>query len=123
MRKSAAAALAAAAAIAAALAAFPAQAGEAGRPGYRGDAYQGLEVSAQNRRVRAAKRARPRITVRRRSYLDAGTEVFQGSKNYTDYVFPPGYTAYSNFDPTGAARWPLPGPFELRSYHAPGLGY
>jgi hypothetical protein len=104
--------------------ALPAQADSLRQHGIRGDGHQGQELSSQNRpRVQTTKRGRPRITVRRRSYLDAGTEVFPGSKSYTDYVFPPGYTAYSNVDPTGASRWPLPGPFELRSYHAPGFGY
>jgi hypothetical protein len=110
---------ASAAALAVALAAAPAQAGPAKR-----DGYQTEDLSSQSRRsTRTAQRSRSRITVRPRSYLDPGTEVFPGSMGYTDYAFPPGYQAYSNFDPTGAARWPLPGPFEFRSYHAPGGGY
>jgi hypothetical protein len=84
----------------------------------------GPAFSAQSRPRQARQiRARSRIVVRPRSYLDAGTEVYPGSKGYTDYVFPPGYTAFSNFDPTGASRYPLPNAFELRSYHAPGSGY
>ena len=60
------------------------------------------------------------VVVHRRSYLDAGTEVYPGSKSYTDYVFPPGYSAYHIFDPSSPyKRWPLPGPFELDSYRAP----
>lgn len=112
------AAIAASAALAVALAAAPAQAGPAKRDGYKAG-----ELSSQSRsNARTAQRSRSRITVHRRSYLDAGTEVFPGSMSYTDYAFPPGYQAYSNFDPTGASRWPLPGPFEFRSYHGPG-GY
>lgn len=86
--------------------------------------YQKAEVSAQTRRnARVPARPRSRLTVTRRSYLDAGTEVYPGSMGYTDYVMPPGYSAFSNFDPTGASRYPLPTAFEFRSYHTPGGGY
>jgi hypothetical protein len=69
----------------------------------------------------ATSHARSRITVRPRSYLDAGTEVYPGSKNYTDYVFPPGYSVYpsSGFGISGFGLDGLPRPFELPSYHAP----
>jgi hypothetical protein len=114
----------AAAALAVAFAAAPARGGDGKSAGFEADGAYAHELSAQNRRrARTAQRGRPRITVRRRSYLDAGTEVFPGSMGYTDYAFPLGYTGYSNVDPTGASRWPLPGPFELRSYHAPSFGY
>ena len=67
---------------------------------------------------------RPRITVRGRSYLDAGTEVYPGSKHYTDYIFPPGYSGFDSVDPTGAWRYPLPDRFWLPSYGAPtGVGF
>jgi hypothetical protein len=60
------------------------------------------------------------VVVHRRSYLDAGTEVYPGSQRYTDYIFPPTYSAYSIFEPSSPyKRWPLPGPFELGSYRAP----
>ena len=85
--------------------------------------YDLSQYSAQTKRNARVVRPRSRITVTRRSYLDAGNEVYPGSMRYTDYVMPPGYSAYSNFDPTGASRFPLPNAFELRSYHTPGGGY
>ncbi len=55
-------------------------------------------------------RARTRIIVQRRSYLDAGTEVRPGERKYTDYVYPPGYSATSAIDRTAAGtdRWIRP---------------
>jgi hypothetical protein len=64
--------------------------------------------------------ARPasRITVRRRSFLDAGTEVRPGDRKYTDYVFPPGYSAMGNVLGPGRdfTRSPLPDPFDLPGF-------
>jgi hypothetical protein len=65
-------------------------------------------------------RARTRVTVRPRSYLDGGTEVFPGERKFTDYAFPPTYmngSAYAAWDPTGSRRFPLPMPFELPGYN------
>jgi hypothetical protein len=60
------------------------------------------------------------VVVHRRSYLDAGTEVYPGSQRYLDYVFPPGYSAYNIIYPSDVyKRYPLPGPFELGSFRAP----
>ena len=56
-------------------------------------------------------RARTKITVRPRSYLDGGTEVFPGERKFTDYAFPPTYMNASPsaaWDPTGTHRSPLP---------------
>ena len=73
---------------------------------------------------RGTARTRTRITVRKqRSYLDPGTEVYPGSMNYTDYAFPPNDYPFRAIDPTGAGRYPLPGPFDLPSYHSPGNGW
>jgi hypothetical protein len=69
------------------------------------------------------RRSRTRVTVTRRSYLDAGTEVYPGSMRYRDYVFPPnarGPTDY--YLPNEAARSSLPHPWWLHSYHAPSWG-
>jgi hypothetical protein len=86
--------------------------------------YELAQYSAQTRRnMRVTSRPRGRITVTPRSYLDAGTEVYPGSQSYSDYVMPLGYSAFKNFDPTGASRHPLPDAFEMRSYHTPGGGY
>ncbi len=46
------------------------------------------------------RRTRTKVIVQRRSYLDAGTEVRPGERKYTDYVYPPGYSATSAFDRT-----------------------
>jgi hypothetical protein len=66
------------------------------------------------------RRSRTRITVTRRSYLDAGTEVYPGSMHYTDYAFPPNARGPLDFYlPIEAAQSSLPHPWWLRSYHAP----
>jgi hypothetical protein len=57
---------------------------------------------------------RARITVQRRSFLDAGTEVLPGERKFTDYAIPPGYSPTSVIDNhAGFHRSPLPGPFDL----------
>ena len=56
-------------------------------------------------------RARTKITVRPRSYLDGGTQVVPGERKFTDYAFPPTYmngSAYAAWDPTQQNRAPLP---------------
>lgn len=67
------------------------------------------EADAQTRRDN-----RPRVYIKKRSYLDAGTEVKPLSKNYHSHIFDrealfPTYSA----DVTGQSRWPLPMQFEL----------
>lgn len=59
---------------------------------------------------------RARITVTRRSYLDAGTYVTPGDRKFTDYAIPPGYSPTSVIDNRGGVyidQSPLPGPFTL----------
>jgi hypothetical protein len=65
-------------------------------------------------------RARTRITVRPRSYLDGGTEVFPGERKFTDYHLVPTYMNASPsaaWDPTGTHRSPLPMPYQLPGYN------
>ena len=65
-------------------------------------------------------RSRTKITVRPRSYLDGGTEVFPGERKFTDYAYPPTYmngSAYAAWDPTGIHRYPLPMPGYLPGYN------
>jgi len=73
------------------------------------------------------RRARTRITVTRRSYLDAGTEVYPGSMHYTDYVFSPnfGSPAHFHLGPGRRDGEPTPGTSSLwnPSYHVPNWGY
>jgi hypothetical protein len=70
------------------------------------------EADAQSRRDQ-----RPRVFIKKRSYLDAGTEVKPQSKSYHDYAygFNQEYPSYG-FDPTGQSRWPLARQFELPNY-------
>jgi hypothetical protein len=73
-------------------------------------------VDAKSRHPAVAKRPATRITVTRRSYLDAGTEVLPGDRKFTEYVFPLGFLQYNpNYsnptDPVGARFTPLSDPF------------
>jgi hypothetical protein len=71
---------------------------------------------AQTRKPDAAERdarAKPRVTVQKRSFLDAGTEVLPGQRKFTDYAFPPGYSPTAPIDFTsGNIRGPLIGPWD-----------
>ena len=87
---------------------------EAQRRVYRGDQTERITIIDENGR------ARTRITVKPRSYLDGGTEVLPGERKFTDYAYPPTYmsgSAYASWDPTGIHRFPLPMPFELPGYN------
>jgi hypothetical protein len=65
-----------------------------------------------------ATRARTRITVQPRSFLDPGTEVLPGERKFNDYAFPPYYSPTSVIDnKAGHHRSPLPGPFDLPGYN------
>ena len=64
-------------------------------------------------------RARTRITVKPRSYLDGGTEVLPGERKFMDYAQAPTYgwlAPTSSWDPLGTHRVPLPMPFQLPGY-------
>ena len=81
---------------------------DAQRRTYRGDRTETITWIDENGR------ARTRVTVRPRSFLDGGTEVFPGERKFTDYAFPPGYSPMSVIENTaGYHRSPLPGPFDL----------
>ncbi|MCC6891048.1 MAG: hypothetical protein IT536_21175 [Hyphomicrobiales bacterium] len=57
---------------------------------------------------------RARITVQRRSFLDAGTHVIPGDRKFTDYALPPGYSPTAVIENrAGVFRSPLPGPYDL----------
>jgi hypothetical protein len=59
---------------------------------------------------------RARITVTRRTFLDAGTYVIPGDRKFTDYAIPPGYSPTSVIDNRAGVyidQSPLPGPFTL----------
>jgi hypothetical protein len=65
-------------------------------------------------RIVSAKRARSRVVVRVRSFLDAGAEVLPGERKFLDYAFPPTHVALEVVTNTGGrVGWhnsPLPGP-------------
>jgi hypothetical protein len=59
---------------------------------------------------------RARITVQRRTFLDAGTYVIPGDRKFTDYALPPTYYPGSVADNRGGMyidQTALPGPFTL----------
>ena len=59
---------------------------------------------------------RARITVTRRTFLDAGTYVIPGDRKFTDYAVPPTYYPGSVADNRGGmyiSQTALPGPFTL----------
>jgi hypothetical protein len=59
---------------------------------------------------------RARITVTRRTYLDAGTHVIPGDRKFTDYAVPPTYYPGGVADNRGGMyidQSALPGPFTL----------
>ena len=70
---------------------------------------------ATSHRVAGAKRARSRVVVGPRSFLDSGTEVRPGERKFLDYAFPPTHVALGVVTNTGGrVGWhnsPLPGPF------------
>jgi hypothetical protein len=78
-------------------------------------------ASAQTKKPDAAEcdaRARARVTVQKRSFLDAGTEVLPGQRKFTDYAFPPGYSPTSSIDYTsGNVRGPLIGPWDTSRHN------
>jgi hypothetical protein len=70
------------------------------------------EADAQQFRER-----QPRVIIKKRSYLDAGTEVKPLSKNYHSHIFDNNWQ-YSALgpNPTGGERYPLPGMFFLPNF-------
>jgi hypothetical protein len=81
---------------------------------YRGDQSERITWIDENGR------ARTRITVRPRSFLDGGTEVFPGERKFTEYAYPHTYmngSAMAAWDPAGTFRSPLPMPFYLPGYN------
>ena len=67
------------------------------------------------------RRARTRVVVAPRSFLDAGTEVQPGERKFTDYAFPPNYSAPDILinNTAGFHRSPLLGPFDLPARNNP----
>ncbi len=70
-------------------------------------------------------RARTRIIVQKRSYLDPGTEVFPGENSDHKYAFPPNHSASSVLDNTvfGGNQTALPTMWTLPGRNNPWIGY
>jgi hypothetical protein len=75
-------------------------------------------LAAANVPAEAQDRARTRITVQKRSYLDAGTVVKPGTAKYHEYAFPVRsmYPSYGPFPDEQRFRYPLPGPFDVPGF-------
>jgi hypothetical protein len=84
------------------------------RPANRQNASPEKESIETTGRVTRRSRARSRIIVERRSFLDAGTEVRPGDRKFLDYAFPPLHQPTDVVTNTGGRtgwhNWPLPGP-------------
>ena len=72
------------------------------------------QTGVSNYQRAKAARQRSRVTVRQRSYLDAGTDVLPGDRKFNDYVYPPGYNALDVLGP-GQNFWrnPLNNPWDV----------
>jgi hypothetical protein len=70
-------------------------------------------------------RARTRIIIQKRSYLDPGTETFPGENTGQGYALTPNHHASSVLDNTtfGGNQTALPGPFTLPFKDNPWLEY
>ena len=72
--------------------------------------------------VASAGRPPTRVTVRRRSYLDPGTETRTWAEHSMDYAFPPGnqsFTADPNNPAMNWVRRPFPDCFDLPGFCRP----
>jgi hypothetical protein len=68
----------------------------------------------RNQSVVLTTRPAARITVRNRSFLDAGTDSIPGDRKFTDYAFPPNSSPIGVLDNSSRYnRGSLPGPFDL----------
>jgi len=88
-------------------------------------AVTSADAQTQKKRVAAKKYGpvpvsmappRARITVQRRTFLDAGTHVIPGDRKFTDYAVPPYYYPASVADNRAGMyidQSALPGPFTL----------
>jgi hypothetical protein len=74
---------------------------------------------AKKKQPAAANAPATRLTVRRRSFLDPGTETKTNAEHFRDYAFPPGDHNPSN-DPNdfrvNFTRMPFPSCFDLPGY-------
>jgi len=78
-------------------------------------------VTVVQRDGTVVRRARTRVVVAPRSFLDAGTEVRRGERKYSDYAFPAGYSAPDILvnNTAGFHRSPLLGRWDLPANNNP----
>ena len=86
--------------------------------GDAGAAPKAKQVEAAPPQVAGATRPRARITVEKRSFLDAGKEVLPGERKFIDYAFPPGYSPIAEALGPGRdyRRQPLLDPWDFPGY-------
>lgn len=104
------------AATAVVVAAFQAPAEAA--PRKRSAANQPERYIYYGREAYIRERGPTRITVRRRSFLDPGTETKTFAQHYHDYALSPSYTTFPSFmdysvAPGSWSRMPLPGLYDV----------
>jgi hypothetical protein len=109
--------------VAAALALATAPAGaQSAPPSDNRPATAKRKPAAPPAQVAVANRPPARVTVRRRSYLDPGTETRTHAEHYQDYAFPPGnpsFTADRNNPLINWTRMPFPDCFDLPGFCQP----
>src|SRR6516165_10942192 len=76
------------------------------------------QVESTPPQAAGATRPRARVTVEKRSFLDAGTEVLPGERKFTDYAFPAGYSPIAQALGPGKdyRRQPLLDPWDFPGY-------
>jgi hypothetical protein len=115
--------LAAAGLTAAALAVATAPAGaQSAAPSDHRPATAKRKPAAPPAQVAVASRPPARVTVRRRSYLDPGTETRTQAEHYQDYAFPPGDRTFTADPHNPAMNWtrmPFPSCFDLAGFCQP----
>lgn len=77
----------------------------------------------QSRYIYYGQRPRTRITVRRRSFLDPGSETKPFAQHYHDYATSPSYTIFPGYfdystSPGSWSRNPLPGLYDVPGWNS-----
>jgi hypothetical protein len=114
--------LAGLAAAALALATAPARAQSAAPSDNRPATAKRKPAAPPPAQVAVASRPPARVTVRRRSYLDPGTETRTQAEHYQDYAFPPGNPSFTADPHNPAMNWtrmPFPDCFDLAGFCQP----
>jgi len=75
-------------------------------------------VKKKPAQVAVESRAAARLTVRKRSFLDPGTETKARAEHYQDYAFPPGdsFSRFQNDYNITTIRNPFPSCFDLAGF-------